>query len=61
MLINGIVFNNYTGYHLNEAEIKMIQSINDYLLQSLVKGYIKNQRLRKLTLTLFGPGCFDLL
>ena len=41
MLINGILFNSEAWHNINEAELKMLESVDEHLLRSLVKAHSK--------------------
>ena len=41
MLINGILFNSKAWHNINEAELKMLESVDEHLLRSLVKAHSK--------------------
>ena len=41
MLINGILFNSEAGHNIHEAELKLLESVDEHLLRSLVKAHSK--------------------
>jgi hypothetical protein len=41
MLINGILFNSEAWHNIHEAELKLLESVDEYLLRSLVKAHSK--------------------
>ena len=41
MLLNGILFNSEAWHSVSEMEIKMLESVDEHLLRSLVKGHAK--------------------
>ena len=41
MLLNGILFNSEAWHAVNEADIKSLETIDEYLLRALVKGHSK--------------------
>ena len=43
MLVNGMLFNSEAWHDVSEKEIKMMETVDEYLLRSLVKGHSKTQ------------------
>ena len=41
MLVNGMLFNSEAWHDVSEKEIKMMETVDEYLLRSLVKGHSK--------------------
>ena len=47
MLINGVLFNSEAWHDVNEAELKLLESVDEHLLCSLVKAHSKTQNLQR--------------
>ena len=41
MLLNGILYNSEAWHALSETEIKILETVDEHLLRSLVKGHSK--------------------
>ena len=41
MLLNGLLFNSEAWHDINDVEIKLLESVDEHLLRSLVGGHAK--------------------